>query len=98
MGGSILIDANLDTDPVCIRCGTFGVLYTQIDEVDYFFSGMIVTAATPGFQLTNDGLIVDNPANVFIDGQQGFCVVSSQSINNLITVNFLGKFDYKMNK
>ncbi len=77
---------------MCIRCGTFGTLYTDPDEVDYIFNGNTVTSSTPGFNITDEGLIVDDPPYTFTDGEQGSCVVASQSINNAITINFLGKY------
>ena len=93
VGGTVLVDIVADTDPVCIRCGTFGQLFTDPNEVQYFFDGNIVTSTTPGFNITDEGLIVDDPASTFTDGEQGSCVVASQSINNAITINFLGKYN-----
>ena len=93
VGGTILVDILADTDPVCIRCGTFGTLYTDPNEVDYIFDGNAVTSTTPGFNITDEGLIVDDPASTFTDMEQGSCVVASQSINNGITINFLGKYN-----
>ena len=93
VGGSVLIDTNADTDPVCIRCGTFGQLFTDSNEVEYIFDSNTVTSTTPGFNITDEGLIVDDPANTFTNGEQGSCVVASQSINSAITINFLGKYN-----
>ncbi len=94
VGGSVLVDTTVDTDPVCIRCGKLlQTLYTDPDEVEYIFNGNSVTTSTPGFNITDEGLIVDDPANTFTDGEQGTCVVASQSVNNAITVNFLGKYN-----
>ncbi len=93
VGGSVLVDTTVDTDPVCIRCGNFGTLFTDPNEVVYFFNGMAVTSSTPGFNITDEGLIVDDPASTFTDGEQGTCVVASQSVNNAITINFLGKYN-----
>ena len=78
---------------MCIRCGTFVQLFTDPNEVEYIFDGNVVTSTTPGFNITDEGLIVDDPANTFTDGEQGFCVVASQSVNNAITINFLGKYN-----
>ena len=72
----------------------FITLYTDPNEVVYFFNGNAVTSSTPGFNITDEGLIVDDPANTFTDSEQGACVVTSQGINNAITVNFLGKYMY----
>ena len=90
--GTILVDTSVDTDPVCIRCATFGQLFTDPNLVQYIFDSNAVTSTTPGFNITDEGLIVDDPANTFTDGEQGSCVVTSQSINNAITINFLGKY------
>ena len=90
VGGSVLVDTN---DPVCIRCATFGQLFSDPNEVQYFFNGNAVTSTTPGFNITDEGLIVDDPINTFTDGEQGSCVVASQSINNGITISFLGKYN-----
>ena len=79
---------------MCIRCGKFLTLYTDPNEVQYNFNGNAVTSTTPGFNITDEGLVVDDPASTFTDGEQGTCVVSSQSVNNAITVNFLGKYMY----
>ena len=95
VGGSVLVDIIADTDPVCIRCGTFGQLFTDPDEVDYIFNGMIVID-TPGFIITDEGLIVDDPAYTFADGEQGSCVVASQGINNAITINYLSKYIHRL--
>ena len=78
---------------MCIRCGTFVQLFTDPNEVQYIFDGNTVTSTTPGFNITDEGLIVDDPANTFNDGEQGSCVVTSQSINNAITISFLGKYN-----
>ena len=91
--GTILVDIVADTDPVCIRCATFGQLFTDPNEVQYFFNGNAVTSTTPGFNITDEGLVVDDPINTFTDGEQGSCVVASQSINNGITISFLGKYN-----
>ena len=90
---TILVNTLADTDPVCIRCGTFGQLFTDPNEVDYIFNGNTVTSTTPGFNITDEGLIVDDPVNTFTDGEVGNCIVTSQSINNAITINFLGKYN-----
>ena len=90
---TVLVDTSVDTDAVCIRCGTITQLFTDPNEVDYIFNGNIVNSTTPGFNITDEGLIVDDPANTFTDGEQGSCVVTSQSINNTITINFLGKYN-----
>ena len=94
VGGSVLVDITVDTDPVCIRCGTFVQLFTDPNhsEVQYIFDGNTVTSTTPGFNITDEGLIVDDPASTFTDGEQGSCVVASQSINNGITINYLSKY------
>ena len=91
--GTILVDTSVDTDPVCIRCATFGQLFTDPNEVQYIFNGNIVNSTTPGFNKTNEGLIVDDPASTFTDDEQGSCVVPSQSLNNGITISFLGKYN-----
>ena len=91
--GTILVDTTVDTDPVCIRCATFGQLFTDPNEVKYLFDGNTVTSTTPGFNITDEGLIVDDPANTFSDGEQGSCVVASQSITNGISISFLGKYN-----
>ena len=93
VGGSVLVDTTVDTDPVCIRCGQLLTLFTDPNEVVYIFDGNTVTTSTPGFNITDEGLIVDDPASTFTDGEQGTCVVASQSVNNAITVNFLGKYN-----
>ena len=90
---TVLVDILAHTDPVCIRCGTFIHLFTDSSLVDYFFDGMIVTSTTPGFNITDEGLIVEDPANTFTDGEVGNCVVVSPSINNAITISFLGKYN-----
>ena len=69
------------------------LLLDDPNEVQYFFNSNTVTSTTPGFNITDEGLIVDDPANIFSDGEQGACVVASQSINNGITISFLGKYN-----
>ena len=93
VGGTILVDTTVDTDPVCIRCGKFGGIFTDPNEVQYIFGGNTVTSTTPGYNITDEGLIVDDPASTFTDGEEGSCVVTSESINNGITINFLGKYN-----
>ena len=90
-GITVFVNTLVDTDPVCIRCGTFGQLYTDPTEVMYIIDGNTITASTPGFNLTQFGLIVDDPANTFTDGEQASCIVASQSISNVFTIEFLGK-------
>ena len=89
----LLVDTSVDTDAVCIRCGTFIQLFTDPNEVQYIFDSNTVTSTTPGFNITDEGLIVDDPARTFTNGEVGNCIVTSQSINNAITINFLGKYN-----
>ena len=78
-GITVLVNDLADTDPVCIRCGTFGQLYTDPNEVSYIIDGQSQLAF----------LIVFDPANTFLIESKHHVLLPSQSIDNVFTFDFL---------
>ena len=59
--GRVLVNTSLPVDPVYIRCGYQDQLYTDPAIVTYYYNGVWVT---------DEGLIIQDPAVYFDDGDQ----------------------------
>ena len=88
--GEVDVDPALDADPVCIRCGRGLTLYTDTSEVSYSRGGSTLTNAVDGVEITNEGLILEDPAENTNQIRCDFTHNSNPTFN-VINIEVLGK-------
>ena len=94
----MLVDTSLPVDPVCIRCGYQDQLYTDPAIVTYYYNGaVIVNDTVGGVWVTDEGLIIQDPAVYFDDSDQincSFVPPDDMEDFNIIEIYFFGKHLY----
>ena len=71
------MDGSADPEPVCIRCGYIGstfVVVTDLSQVTYRDqNGVPLVNNTNNVVITDNGLILNDPAGSFTDGEAVRC-------------------------
>lgn len=83
-GEIVLVDPTLPADPVCIRCGIYPDFYTNTSVVTYYHGGTVLKNNTNGVVITDQGLIIENPALSFNDGDAIRCSINPPDAENSV--------------
>ena len=91
--GTVLVDTSLPVDPVCIRCGYQDQLYTDSAIVTYYYNGAVIVNDTIGsVWVTDEGLIIQDPAVYFDHIICSFVPINeSMARSNEIDIIFFGR-------